>query len=38
MKGKLVFRALCGVLLFLCGIVAGVWLIIRYRRHEQDSS
>ena len=28
----LFFRALLGVLLFLCGIVAGVWIIIRYRR------
>ena len=28
----LVLRALLGVLLFLFGIVAGVWLIIRYRR------
>jgi hypothetical protein len=32
------FRALGGILLFFCGIVYGVWLIIRYRRHSQDSS
>lgn len=32
------FRALAGVLLFFCGIVWGVWLIIRYRRQSQDSS
>ena len=25
-------RALCGVLLFFCGIIAGIWIIIRYRR------
>jgi hypothetical protein len=29
------FRALGGVLLFLCGIVLGVWVIIRYRRQER---
>lgn len=29
------FRALAGVLLFLCGIVLGVWVIIRYRRQER---
>ena len=29
------FRALAGVLLFFCGLVAGVWLIIRYRRQSQ---
>lgn len=26
------FRALFGVLLFFCGILLGVWLIIRFRR------
>jgi hypothetical protein len=31
----LIFRALLGVLLFFCGIVFGVWLIIRFRRHIQ---
>ena len=30
------FRALGGVLLFFCGIVVGVWLIIRTRRHIQE--
>lgn len=30
-------RALLGVLLFFCGIVFGVWLIVRFRRHSQDS-
>ena len=27
-------KALLGVLLFLCGLVLGIWFIIRYRRHE----
>jgi len=27
-----IFRALLGVLLFFCGILFGVWLIIRSRR------
>jgi hypothetical protein len=27
-----IFRALLGVLLFFCGILLGVWLIIRFRR------
>ncbi len=31
------FRALLGVLLFFCGIVFGVWLIIRFLRHSQHS-
>ena len=35
---RVIFRALLGVFLFLCGIVFGVWLIIRFRRHVQDSS
>jgi len=30
---RLVFRALLGVLLFLCGLLAGIWFIVRYRRH-----
>ena len=30
---RLIFRAILGVLLFFCGIVFGVWLIIRFRRH-----
>lgn len=33
---KLILRAILGVLLFLCGIVYGVWLIIRFRRHHAD--
>lgn len=33
---RVIFRALLGVLLFLCGIVLGVWLIIRYRRQERS--
>ena len=32
-----IFRALLGVLLFFCGIVFGLWLIIRFRRHIDDS-
>lgn len=28
----LILRALLGVLLFVLGILGGVWLIIRYRR------
>lgn len=27
------FRVLLGALLFFCGILLGVWLIIRFRRH-----
>ena len=34
---RLILRALLGVLLFLCGIVLGAWLIFRFRRHVQDS-
>jgi len=30
---RLIFRALLGVLFFLCGIVFGFWLIFRFRRH-----
>lgn len=33
---KLILLAILGVLLFLCGIVYGVWLIIRFRRHHAD--
>ena len=32
-----IFRALAGVLLFFCGILVGVWIIIRSRRHIQDN-
>lgn len=35
---KLVLLALLGVLLFLCGIVYGVWLIIRYRGRPPDGT
>lgn len=35
---KLIFRVLLGVLLFFCGIVFGVWLIIRFRRLIGDDS
>ena len=34
---RVIFRALLGLLLFFCGIVFGVWLIIRFRRHFQDN-
>jgi hypothetical protein len=37
MTPTVLFRALLGVLLFFFGIVFGVWLIIRFRRHSQDS-
>lgn len=37
MTPGMIFRALLGVLVFFCGIVFGVWLIIRYRRHERDT-
>jgi hypothetical protein len=33
---KLILLAILGVLLFLCGIVYGVWLIIRFRRYHAD--
>ena len=36
MTAKIIFRALLGVVLFFCGIVFGVWLIIRFRRRIQD--
>jgi hypothetical protein len=28
-----IFRAILGVLLFFCGVLLAIWLIIRYRRH-----
>jgi hypothetical protein len=34
----LVFLAFLGVLLFLCGIVYGVWQIVRYRRRDPDGA
>lgn len=33
-----VFLALLGVLLFLCGLGYGVWLIIRFRRRHPGGS
>lgn len=33
---RLIYRALLGVLIFLCGIVLGAWLIFRFRRRAQD--
>ena len=33
-----IFRLLLGVLLFLFGIIWGAWLILRFRRHRQDSN
>jgi len=35
---RLIFRALLGALLFLCGIALGAWLIFRFRRQIQDSN
>jgi hypothetical protein len=34
---KVVFWALIGLLLFLGGLLRGIWLIIRTRRQDQDS-
>jgi hypothetical protein len=34
MSPGVIFRMLLGVLLFLCGIIFGVWLIIRSRRQD----
>lgn len=31
-----IVRALLGVILFFCGVVFGVWLIIRFRRIIED--
>jgi hypothetical protein len=36
MTPRLIFRALLGALIFFCGIVFGVWLIIRFRRKIED--
>jgi len=38
MTPRVILRALLGVLLFFCGIVFGVWLIIRFRRRIQDGN
>ena len=34
MTPRVIFRALLGVLRFFCGIVFGIWLIIRFRRRD----
>lgn len=34
----MIFRAVLGVLLFFCGIIFGVWLIIRFRRHIEHGT
>ena len=33
---RLILLAILGVLLFLCGIIYGVWLIVRFRRYHAD--
>jgi hypothetical protein len=35
---RVILRALFGILLFLCGILFGLWLLIRFRRRVQDST
>jgi hypothetical protein len=35
---KVFFLALLGFLLFFCGLIVGIWLIIRYRRRAQDGT
>jgi len=35
MTPRLILRVLLGVLLFFCGIVFGIWLIIRFRRLDR---
>ena len=37
MTPGLILRALLGVILFFCGIVFGVWLIIRFRRLDRGN-
>jgi hypothetical protein len=37
MAPRVIFRALLGVLLFFCGIVFGIWLIIRFRQRMHDN-
>lgn len=34
----LILRALLGALLFFCGLLLGVLLLFRFRRHSQDST
>jgi hypothetical protein len=36
MTPRMFFLALLGVLLFFCGLVLGIWFIIRYRRYESE--
>lgn len=38
MTPKVILRALLGVLLFICGVVFGIWLIIRLRRPIQGNA
>ena len=38
MTPRLIFRALLAALLFLCGIVLGAWLILRFRHRIQDTN
>jgi hypothetical protein len=33
-----IFRAFLGVLLFFCGVLFGIWLIIRFRRAAQGGA
>jgi hypothetical protein len=35
---RTILRLLLGVFLFFCGIVLGVWLIFRFRRHFPDTT
>lgn len=32
---RFILRALLGLVLFFCGIIFGVWLIIRFRRLDR---
>jgi hypothetical protein len=38
MTPGLVLRAILGMLLFLCGLALGIWLIIRFRRLDREHS
>jgi hypothetical protein len=33
-----ILRALLGVLLFFCGVLFGIWLIVRFRRAAADGA
>ena len=35
---RVIFRAILGVILFFCGIIAGAWVIIRSRRHSRKQT